>query len=235
MSGKRPEVFGAGPLGRTVGDTEQWVFPDIVLTEEEKVWILAAVTGMMVEILFDSHLYTFGGRIYKQAGGGPIGLRGTCAVARLIMNVWDTMWEGTMRSLKFEAELYVRYMDDGRIMAHPVRKGWRWEEGRIRYRKEWFDEDKDLSKIEVTRRLIHGSMQGVVDFLKFTTETEEEFKDGWLPTLDLGLQVRGNKVWHRFYEKPTTSKVTVQERSAMESMVKSKILSNDLTRGGVAW
>ena len=30
--------------------------------------------------------------------------------------------------------------------------------------------------------------------------------------------------------KPTTSKVTVQERSAMEEVVKAKILSNDLTR-----
>ena len=135
VPGKRPEVFGAGPMGRTVGDTEQWIFPDIVLTEEEKTRILAAVTGMMVETLFDSHLYTLGGRVFKQAGGGPIGLRGTCAVARLIMNVWDTTWESMMKSMSFAAELYVR-------------------------------------------RLIHGSMQGVVDFLKFSTETEEEFSDG---------------------------------------------------------
>ena len=51
-----------------------------------------------------------------------------------------------------------------------------------------------------------------------------------MPTLDLELKVEENKVIHRFYEKPTTAKVTVQERSAMEERAKMKILSNDLTR-----
>ena len=100
----------------------------------------------------------------------------------------------------------------------------------VHWRKEWLEEDKERSLQEITKRAVDGSMQEVYDFLRFTTETEEEFEDGWLPTLDLGLQVRNNRVWHKFYEKLTTSKVTVQERSAMEEVVKSKILSNDLTR-----
>ena len=63
-----------------------------------------------------------------------------------------------------------------------------------------------MSLIEVTRRVVDGSMQGVYSFLKFTTETGEDFGDDWLPTLDLSLRVdaRGQVLW-KFYEKPTAS------------------------------
>ena len=36
--------------------------------------------------------YTFGGRIFHQAEGGQKGLRETCAVARLIMQLFDRHW-----------------------------------------------------------------------------------------------------------------------------------------------
>ena len=61
--------------------------------------------------------------------------------------------------------------------------------------------------------------------LRFTTETCEDFPSGWLPTLDLELRVDDNNtVQHRFFEKSTSSKVTVQERSAMEENIKVKFL-----------
>ena len=79
---------------------------------------------------------------------------------------------------------------------------------------------------------MEGTMQEVFDYLKFTTEIGEEFKDGWLPTLDVSLKVeeRSCKVNWKFFEKPTTSKTTVQRRSAMGGQIKSQILSNDLVR-----
>ena len=40
---------------------------------------------LVVEILFSTHLYTFGGEVFLQKDGGPIGLRGTCAIAMNIM------------------------------------------------------------------------------------------------------------------------------------------------------
>ena len=52
-------------------------------------------------------------------------------------------------------------MDDGRIFLYPIKKGWRWMDGELRYREEWREEDKDLSNLEVTRRALHGTLQGV--------------------------------------------------------------------------
>ena len=42
---------------------------------------MAEVLRLAVELMFSTHLYTFGGRCYKQKEGGPIGLRSTCALA----------------------------------------------------------------------------------------------------------------------------------------------------------
>ena len=79
--------------------------------------------------------------------------------------------------------------------------------------------------------MVLGTMKGLYGFLEFTTETEEDFADSWLPTLDTKLRVMpNNQVDYCFYEKPTTSPVTVRKESALEENSKVQILSNNLIR-----
>ena len=85
-----------------------------------------------VECLFTTHLYTFGGEIFKQLDGGPIGLRGTCAIARLVMCIFDKLWKEVVTKAGLLIALYIRYMDDGRMIMHPIKAGWRWEAGSLR-------------------------------------------------------------------------------------------------------
>ena len=120
--------------------------------------------------------------VYKE--GGPIGLRSTCALARVVMARWDMKWKDRIKSSNIELEEDGRYVDDARAYLYPIRPGWRWEDGSLWYRREWETEDELLSPVERTKRVIHGSMVGVTKCLKFTTETCEDFEDGWLPTLD---------------------------------------------------
>ena len=87
--GRKPTVTGKGPMGPVTGDQELWEFPTVTLKEEEKKLVLATIVGIMVDVLFSTHLYTFGGETFLQKDGGPIGLRGTCAIARVIMCLWD--------------------------------------------------------------------------------------------------------------------------------------------------
>ena len=85
---------------------------------------------------------------------------------------------------------------------------------------------------ERTKAVIDGTMQGILPFLKFTTEVGEDFCDGWLPTLDVSLWVdeETSEVKWKFYEKPTASATTVQNKSAMGGVIKTQILANDLVR-----
>ena len=78
--GTRPGMKGSGPLCKIRGDTEQCEFPQITLTEDEKKELVGTVVQIIVEALFNHHYYTFGNEMYHQKGGGPIGLRGTCAM-----------------------------------------------------------------------------------------------------------------------------------------------------------
>ena len=74
-------------------------------------------------------------------------------------------------------------------------------------------------------------MEGVEDFLKFTTETEEDFSDGWLPTLDMALKVSpGNQILFKFWEKPTNTNRTINKRSSMGENMKQQILTQEIVR-----
>ena len=230
-TGSRPGVTGKGPMGPRRGDQEQWRFPTVKLTQEEKRMIVAEVVKIITEVMFETHLYTFGGKVYRQRRGGPIGLRGTCAIARLVMCHWDMRWKELMEKNRIRIEEYLRYMDDGRVFIYPIRPGWRWVQGvGLRYKEGWRMEDEGLTPLEITRRVIDGSMQDVLPFLKFTTEVGEG-EGLWLPTLDILIRVEENNITsYRYFEKPTTTNVMVQKRSALEENSKTQILANDLVR-----
>ena len=123
--GTRPGIKGTGPRGKMRGDTEQWVFPRVTLTPEEKKDLVATVIEIVTEAMFNTHFYTFGGKVYHQKGGGPIGLRGTCCVARVVMQIFDIAWKTRLRDAGIITWLLARYMDDARAFLPPIRPGWR--------------------------------------------------------------------------------------------------------------
>ena len=150
--GTRSGMRGAGPRGRERGDQEQWEFPSVILEEWEKKFLASEVIKIAIKTLFNKHYYTFGGKMYHQDEGGPIGLRATCAIARMVMQYFDKGWEEKLTRLNIKIWLNARYMDDGRLMLPPIKRGWRWEGEKVQFYKRWELEDSQLSLVEVTRR-----------------------------------------------------------------------------------
>ena len=151
-TGTRPGVRGTGPSGPTRGNQEQWKFrPDINLTGAEKKELIARVVEVAVAMLFQTHVYGFGGNYYRQTSGGPIGLRSTCAVARLVMKVCDDKWLARLEDLRVRIEEAIRYMDDGRTALHSFKHGWRWSLGKRRMQTSQDWKSPNLSRLEVTR------------------------------------------------------------------------------------
>ena len=154
--------------------------------------------------------------MFKQMEGGPIGLRGTCTIARLVMQCFDRRWMTVIEESGMRIELYTRYMDDGRALLHPVKKGWRWIDGGLTFCRRWELEDEKSEPLDLTVEAMKMSMSGIMDYLKFTYETKDDFGDGWLPTLDTSLMVtKNNQVHYRYYEKPTTTNTVIRKESAM--------------------
>ena len=78
--------------------------------------------------MFNNHYYKYGGTTYNQVQVGPIGLRGTCAIAKLAMQLFDSKWRTVLEELGIKVWLMVRYVDDMRVALPPVKRGWRWYE-----------------------------------------------------------------------------------------------------------
>ena len=53
---------------------------------KEKILIAAAIKLVTIA-MFKHPFYSFADLKYQQIGGGPISLRGTCTIARLVMQV----------------------------------------------------------------------------------------------------------------------------------------------------
>ena len=61
-----------------------------------------------------------------------------------------------------------------------------------------------------------AALNSCFTFLEFTTELESDYPDGYMPTLDMKARIQEDyKMTFQFYEKPTTSKYCVMEKSAM--------------------
>ena len=169
--------------------------------------------------------------MYHQRQGGPIGLRGTCAIARMAMQLFDIKWGEKLRMMGITTWLNFRYVDDSRSLLPPIKAGWRWRDNQLIFTKRWELEDRHVSGEHRTKEILKMSMMGVKDYLSFTVESGEEYEGGWLPTLDVSLRVeKDNSVQFKFYEKATCSKKTVQKDSAMEENSKIQTVSNDLVR-----
>ena len=68
-----------------------------------------------------------------------------------------------------------RYVDNGRTAMYSFKHGWRWTTAGIKYSKRWEVEDKDLTRMELTKRILQGTMTGLESYLVFTMETGEDF------------------------------------------------------------
>ena len=158
-------------------------------------------------------------------------MRGTCTLARLVMQVYDKRWESLVEGGGLRTKLYMRYMDDGRKFLQPLRRGWRWEEGTHVYSRRWELEDEGRSPLDITIAVLRETVRGILSYLSFTFESCQDYEDGWLPTLDTSLRVNmNNQVEYKYYEKPTTTNSTILAASAMSENPKMQCLSNDLVR-----
>ena len=101
--------------------------------------------------------------------------------------------------------------ENTRTVVGAEQEGWRWREGNLAFSIEWEHEAKDSVRSETNRtgEELKKSMNEIFLFLNFTIELEEDFEDGYLPTLDTKHRVRVNGIiTYIFYEKPTAANVS---------------------------
>ena len=87
---------------------ERWWYPHPVdlLTREQKKRIVANVIAQLTKLVFSTHIYEWQGKIFLQVDGGPIGLRATGPVSRILMDHWREVMKTLEENNRVEAQLH---------------------------------------------------------------------------------------------------------------------------------
>ena len=185
--GAKPGVRGAGVMGpHKDKNDEMWRFPKFESTDEDKQKLLAKGVEIAVKVMYTIHLYTFAGKVYQQRSGAPIGLRGSGASLRIIMNLWDRKVLDMMENINLVPRVAFRYVDDIRKLTNAIKLGWRWVDGEIQYKKALEREEAEpkLTPTRKTASIFKKIYESVHKELKFEMETSEDFESKTFPTLD---------------------------------------------------
>ena len=76
--------------------------------------MMARAAEIWVRTIFENFMFTFGGKTYLQAKGGPIGARVTMCAARLVMEDWGKRYTTILLNSGLRVWLMKGYVDDGR-------------------------------------------------------------------------------------------------------------------------
>ena len=79
-------------------------------------------------------------------------------------------------------------------------------------------------------RVLEPAMNMINSDLKFTTESQEDYENERLPTLDFEMWLEPDGIKHSYYQKPMKTPLVLMERSAMAFQQKIQILTNELNR-----
>ena len=206
---------------------DNWDFSQIKLDEMSKKKLISYVVQTMVLLLTTTTCYTFGGKLYRQKSGLGIGLRGSAALARLVMCAWDLTWGRKQLKLGLVVQLFARYVDDIRLLLRPLLPGWYWSNGTWIHK----DEQDDRTPLDRTVQEVTKSLNDVWSFLKFTSEKESDYADGFLPTLDFSIKVvNSGRIQYKFYRKKMASNLVLQIGTALSNACIFSSLRQDLVR-----
>ena len=225
-------------IGNSWNPEDKFEYTNQEYTEEECKKIAARVTEIATRILFETKMYRFGNKCYKQQEGGSIGDRWTGAAAELVMQDWSEEYKKILENSRLRTPLLAGYVDDGRQGSTTLPLGMRFSssENKFMYCKDAEQEDKILrTKGETNNqrmaRVCITAMNSINSDLEFTVETQEEFENERLPTLDFTIWLeKDGTINHMYYQKNMKTPLVIMNRSATSTQQKIQILSNEMTR-----
>ena len=222
-----PENKSEALSAKSNKDLSAWVTRE-EFTQEEKKLMIAAMVQTMTLLMMATNVYSFAGDIYLQSNGAGIGLRAAACLARICMCIWDSKWATMQNDLGLSAMIFMRYVDDLRIHLFPINKGWFWSECTWKYDPDKIDTRSDETR---TKEELNKSFNDIFETLKFTTETQEDFSNNMLPTLDFQVSVEaGGKLDFMHFTKPMCNNLVLEVGTALSQDTVFNSLKQDCIR-----
>ena len=115
-----------------------------VFSKEIKAKLMGMAMECAVIFFFRNFSYTFGGKLFLQDGGGPIGARLTMALARIVMQEWKENYTKILENSDIEEFLSGIYVDDGRSLHKKLRLGERFDIEKKKFSWSKENEEADM-------------------------------------------------------------------------------------------
>ena len=76
---------------------------------------------------------------------------------------WDDKLIEALEDMNIKMIAWARYMDDIRIWLHGVRLGWRLVNGKMIFKKEWRQEERQagMTGLQKTTEILKGILNGI--------------------------------------------------------------------------
>ena len=190
--------------------------PDEELSDTQKKCLLSLVVKVATRNVFRHHLYSFAGDPRRQSRGGPIGLRLTSIVARIVMDQWISGFIVAVMDAGLTIHAIMKYVDDVNLVCSRLPLGTRWIGGKFVTRDEWAADDArgNRSEEDVTIEAVRAAADSVVVYLEFTSDIPERHASGMVPMLDIQVWVEhpdpdledgSDTIGWTFFEKASAS------------------------------
>ena len=200
--------------------------------QRRKMMALAIKLGIVT--VMKNHTYRFNGKVYLQEDGGPIGLELSGALARVFMLAWDRRLLRTlkkaMQGISWTLYMLLRYVDDSNAATDEVPLGARFENGKVKIKKNKVEEDRQVPGDVRTARLVQEIANGICNFIKMEIDCPSMNPDNKVPILDLKVGVQGDKIVYEHYRKPCASYSLIMANSAMPDHDKRVCLVQEIIR-----
>ena len=200
--------------------------------------MFALLLELLIMKVMGNHVYSFNGTNKLQLEGGPIGLKLSGAIAKVVMLSWSRRFKAATESALrdfafFKLYLLLFYVDDTFVAAEELEPGSRYmkEEQKVMVVEEEVEGDKLVAGDLRTARVLNDIGNDIASYLNFTVDCPSTNANGWMPLLATEVRVAAdNTIDYRFYEKPISSKYVMMQSSAMSAKVKMNTLTQEVIR-----
>ena len=190
-------------------------------------------------------MYQFEGKMRIQSEGGPIGLRLTGVVARLVMKFWEKKFLELVKENLITIYLLAWYVDDVNLLVKALEMGWRWTGQKLEWKEEWRNEDLESNMMSDVRTMkeLRKMSDSILDFVQFEEVSASQCPGGKVPMLDFQLwkeeqkvkvegkgEILKTSIKFEFYEKKVACNTVIMESSAMPKRTKISTLSQEIIR-----
>ena len=185
-------------------------------TEAEIKVLFSLALEVAVKACMENHTYSLSTDWRRQIGGGAIGLKLTGAIAKVFMVWWCREFGQTLRAaasvnVGFELYMHKFYVDDHNLVMEEMPPGSRFREKKIEIVPEEVDADSQLPGDQRTALVLRDVANSICEFTTFKTDCPSANASGWMPLLDIQIQVQpNNNISWKFYEKAVSSSPEVR-------------------------